>query len=149
MNKEILIGIAILILVVVGIAYMSTKDFTNKNIPAVESNASTPQEQNLSENEPLENTTAPLPTEPQTQMINMLDFEFSPDEITIEKGDTVTWVNKGRGTHYVMTSSGLKILDSKTIKKGESWSYTFEEVGRHKYFSPIYPRMTGIVIVKE
>lgn len=87
--------------------------------------------------------------QPKEYVVEMLDFEFSPQDITIKKGDTVKWVNKGKGPHYVMTSSGLKILDSKTIKSGESFSYTFQEIGKHKYFSPIYQRMFGTVTVEK
>lgn len=87
--------------------------------------------------------------ESNTHVVEMLDFEFSPKDIVIKKGDTVTWINNGEGRHFVMTSSGKRLLDSGIVEPGESYSHTFEDVGRHKYFSPIYTSVTGTVTVEE
>ena len=152
MNKKILISVIVIaILIIAGlIIYVSLRNTDETPIANNDSDNVT-QEQNNSIVEPQteENETEVLVNSSGNHTVEMLDFEFSPREITIRKGDTVTWTNKGKGPHYVMTSSGKRILDSKTIHSGESWSYTFEDLGTHRYFSPIYSAMSGSVYVEE
>jgi len=95
--------------------------------------------------EPIANPTP----ETTTHTVAMRDFAFEPKDITVRPGDTVTWVNEGKGKHYVLTTRGKRILDSGYINPGDSWSYTFtaDDVGGHVYFSPIYEVMKGSVLV--
>lgn len=80
---------------------------------------------------------------------------FSPELITINKGDTVVWVNKGDG--YYWPASNLhpthKIyeeFDPKSpISPGESWSFTFERAGMWKYHDHLWPSNVGEVTVRE
>jgi len=80
--------------------------------------------------------------------VQMYDFYFEPETLTIAAGETVTWVNRGRGVHAVLTLRGTRILDSDNLKAGESWNFTFSEPGEYDYVSPIYPGMLGTVIVE-
>ena len=52
--------------------------------------------------------------------VEMLDDEFKPKAITIEEGDTITWVNKGTKTHAAAIGTireglGINHLDFKII----------------------------------
>lgn len=72
--------------------------------------------------------------------------DFSPKEITVSVGDTVTWTNKDDVPHTVTAYD--KSFDSKLFKGEESWSHTFTKPGRYEYYCSPHPWMKGVVIVK-
>lgn len=86
----------------------------------------------------------------------MADRAYEPNHITIKKGTTVTWTNYDSTMHTVTsgTSDGrLKnpdgIFDSGLFKKGETFSYTFNESGEFPYYCNPHPWAQGVVIVEE
>ncbi len=79
---------------------------------------------------------------------------YSPNEITVEVGTTVVWTNEDTTMHtvtsgtvadLVATADGL--FDSGFLAEGETFSYTFTEVGEFPYFCQPHPWMQGTVIV--
>lgn len=116
--------------------------------------------QNTTTNEPSHNTTEPTtsrPTggqgaeEPQTgEVVVMIQsFAFSPNNLTIKKGTTVTWTNNDEVQHTVTADDNSSGLDSKLLAKGESYQFTFDEVGSFGYHCKPHPQMTAIVTVVE
>lgn len=79
--------------------------------------------------------------------VNIDGFAFEPDTITVKKGATVTWTNLDSAEHTATSDDGL--FDSGLLAKGESWSFTFEEVGSYGYYCIPHPFMTGTVVVTE
>ncbi len=79
-----------------------------------------------------------------TAQVLIKDFKFQPAEITINKGDTVTWTHPGTASHTV------KFADSESpiLKNGASYSKTFNQAGTFAYSCGIHPYMKGTVIVK-
>jgi len=93
---------------------------------------------------------------------------FSPNELTINQGDTVKWINKDSArhwpasamhpTHTVYPSSDIKkcgtseqssIFDAcKGLAQGESWSFTFNEKGSWNYHDHLFPGLRGKIIVQ-
>ena len=82
-----------------------------------------------------------------TDEVEIEDFAFNPSPITVKKGTKVTWTNKDTAEHTVTGTSGGP--DSGLFGKGESYSFTFNEVGAFSYFCEPHPHMTGTVIVTE
>jgi len=74
------------------------------------------------------------------------NYAYSPAEITITAGTTVTWTNKDSVRHTVTTRNPL--FDSGLFAKGESFSYTFNQAGDFEYYCIPHPYMTGKVSVK-
>jgi plastocyanin len=74
------------------------------------------------------------------------NFSFTPKEITIAKGTTVTWVNHDDVPHTVV--NGDKVFRSKALDTDDQFSFTFTEPGTYTYFCSVHPMMTGKVIVK-
>lgn len=72
------------------------------------------------------------------------DFKFQPAEITIQKGETITWTNQDSARH---TATG-KSFDSGLLSKGESFKQTFNEAGVFDYICTPHPYMKGKVIVQ-
>ncbi len=64
---------------------------------------------------------------------------FEPLNLTIEPGDTVTWVNQDDEDHNMVTfpdgyPKGADGFESPYLtKKGEKWSHTFEKPGTYNY----------------
>ena len=64
-------------------------------------------------------------------------YRFEPDKLTIQQGDTVTFVNVQDDEHNVMfeeVPEGADFATSPMLKKeGEKWSHTFTKEGSYKY----------------
>lgn len=93
---------------------------------------------------------------------------FEPADVSIEVGDTVTWVNNSTGnmwpatamhpTHTVYPGSDFKkcntpeekgIFDAcRGIPPGESYTFTFTRVGNWKYHDHLNTQEFGSVTVK-
>ncbi len=91
---------------------------------------------------------------PQIITVSMVDNEFQPPRITVNKNDTIKWVNNGFLDHT--TTSGEVgvpngIWDSGIIHLGSSYSFTFNDTGTYQYFCSIYWQqgMVGSVTVVE
>src|SRR5215212_9979894 len=78
--------------------------------------------------------------------VTISDFSFSPGTITINQGDTVTWVNNGPTPHSATSSSGA--FDTGIFQKGQSRSHTFTEAGTFAYICTPHPFMKGTVVVQ-
>ena len=72
------------------------------------------------------------------------DFKFQPAEITIQKGETITWINQDSARH---TATG-KSFDSGLLSKGEAFKQTFNEAGVFDYICTPHPYMKGKVTVQ-
>lgn len=87
--------------------------------------------------------------------IRMTEDGFSPEEISVSKGDTVVWVNEG--TDYRWPASDLhpthgiysEFDPREPINSGESWSFTFDKVGNWKYHDHLRSNLKGLVVVNE
>ena len=66
--------------------------------------------------------------------VRMEDNFFTPANITVEPGTTVTWVQSGDNPHTTTSYDGL--WDSGMIEGGSggTFSFTFEEPGTYDYF---------------
>ncbi|MDQ3854243.1 MAG: cupredoxin family copper-binding protein [Thermoproteota archaeon] len=71
---------------------------------------------------------------------------YNPNPIEIKVGDTVTWINDDSSRHTV-TSSNDSTFDSDIMRRGERFSFTFDNVGEYPYFCTLHPSMVGTVIV--
>jgi uncharacterized protein (TIGR03118 family) len=91
-----------------------------------------------------------------TTHVDMIDFGFSPQNVTIVVGDTVTWTNTGSFTHTTTsgtTTGGVRhpdgLWDSGSVLPGQTYSRVFTQAGTFPYYcTPHYTSMTGTVTVK-
>jgi plastocyanin len=101
-------------------------------------------------------TTAPLsaakPKQSKTlgenHTVKMTDNKFTPKDVTVNTGDTVTWVNAGEVKHTA-TSDSAGMFDTKDVKAGGSSSpIAFSAPGTFPYHCVFHGGMKGSVIVK-
>jgi len=74
------------------------------------------------------------------------NFTFTPKEITVPKGTTVTWVNHDDVPHTVVSTD--KKFKSRALDTDEKFSFTFSDSGIYGYFCSVHPVMRGKVIVR-
>ena len=82
-----------------------------------------------------------------TQDINVTidNFTFTPPELNVKVGDTVTWTNHDDIPHTVVSAGKFR---SKTMDTDNSFSFTFTSAGDYKYFCSLHPHMTGMIKVE-
>jgi amicyanin len=73
-------------------------------------------------------------------------FTFAPQQVTVKAGTTVTWINDDDVPHTVASST--KLFKSKTLDTKDSFSFTFTTPGTYEYFCSLHPHMTGAVVVE-
>jgi nitrite reductase (NO-forming) len=81
---------------------------------------------------------------------------YDPLDVTVKVGTTIRWTNEDPVAHTVTsgTSDGTKgtpdgAFDSGFLNEGDSWTFTFTEVGSFPYFCTPHPWMAGSVTVTE
>lgn len=81
---------------------------------------------------------------PKLHTVEIRDMKFVPDDLTIQKGDTVRWVNRDIMAHDV-TEEGNTSNTSSLIPSGESWET--EITSTFQYYCSIHMVMKGQVKV--
>ena len=78
--------------------------------------------------------------------VDIDQFTFLPQRITVKAGTTVTWTNDDDDSHTVASSS--KVFKSKALDTADKFSFTFTTPGTYAYFCSVHPHMTGAVVVE-
>ena len=81
-----------------------------------------------------------------TVTVTIENGKFNPESTTINKGDSVVWLNKDGSTHHI--SSQVAGLESADLTNNQTYSYTFNTVGTFSYSDKIKTAMKGTIIVK-
>ena len=80
----------------------------------------------------------------------MGDNFYSPDEITVAVGATVTWqITQGDANHDVVAADG-SFRSNSPMGRGDLFSYTFTKAGEFAYMCSFHiaEHMVGKVLVK-
>ncbi len=80
-------------------------------------------------------------------VVTIDNFMFTPMELTIPAGATVTWINKDDVPHTVVSVDHK--FKSQALDTDEKFSFTFSDPGTYGYFCSLHPRMTGKIIVNK
>jgi len=75
-------------------------------------------------------------------------FQFSPSELKVPRGTTVTFVNKDATPHTVTPKVPGSFQKTGRILSGASKTVTFDKAGTFDYFCEIHTTMTGMVVVQ-
>ena len=79
--------------------------------------------------------------------MEIVDFAFAPDALSVAVGGRVTFTNRDDATHTA-TGSGASLIDSPDITTDESFAVTFDEAGTYEYLCKFHPFMTGSITVE-
>jgi plastocyanin len=81
-----------------------------------------------------------------SHQVGIAGFSFSPNSLTINVGDTVTWDNSDVQHHTATADDGS--FDTGPISSGTPKSVTFSTAGTFAYHCNIHPTMTATLVVK-
>lgn len=97
--------------------------------------------------------TAALPVAAETYSVSVVDSAFSPSQLTIQQGDTVSWINEGSLPHNVRADDGSfrcaqgcdgKGGNGSPSSSGWSFSLTFDDPGMIRYYCEVHGAPGGI-----
>jgi plastocyanin len=92
-----------------------------------------------------EDETAPSGDAVRSARVEIEDFAYDPDPVTIEEGGKVTWINRDSAPHTATAEDGS--FDTGTLEEGKLGSASFKEAGAYEYICTIHPEMHGTVEV--
>lgn len=142
--KKVLPVIVVALIVGVGIVLLTSAGKDNQPVTN-NTNADTAMDMPATNTEPSTKTEAV-----QTDKVSIKEFAYSPAEITVKKGTTVTWTNQDSVGHDVTpVNETAEFKKSSLLSKGQSYSVTFNTVGSFAYFCSPHPFMKAQVTVTE
>ena len=84
--------------------------------------------------------------------VSIVDDDFEPPEIIVQRGDTVVWIHRGARPHGVRAGDGS--FDSSPgcsfqnggacMRNGDRFSRTFDQAGTFTYFCPVHGSANGV-----
>jgi plastocyanin len=79
--------------------------------------------------------------------VEIADFAYDPDPVTVQVGGKVIWLNQDSAPHTATAEDGS--FDTGTLEEGKLKSETFKQAGTYEYICQIHPDMHGTVEVIE
>jgi plastocyanin len=79
----------------------------------------------------------------QQHTIAIAQMKFVPEQLTVHKGDQITFVNNDMVLHNIVDSSGKLLIDS--LQAGVSKTITISE--SFGYYCSLHPVMKGRIVV--
>ena len=80
--------------------------------------------------------------------IEIKDFAFNPQTLTVKSGEKVTWINRDEEPHTIV-SVGKQFKKSTALDTDQEFTITVGAPGTYEYFCSVHPKMTGIIIVEK
>jgi len=93
------------------------------------------------------NELAPSGDAVRSAKVEIVDFAYEPDRVTIEEGGKVTWINRDAEPHTATADDDS--FDTGRLGEGKLKSESFKKAGEYPYFCKIHPAMRGTVEVVE
>jgi plastocyanin len=82
---------------------------------------------------------------PKTHVVTIENMRFSPDALTMQRGDRVVWINKDLFPHTA--TADTKVFDSSSIEPSASWTYVGRKPGEYAYGCTLHPTMKARLTV--
>jgi plastocyanin len=79
--------------------------------------------------------------------VEIVDFRFSPRELTIGRSEAVTWTNEDPFDHWIV-STDPDVLDSGEMSQAQTYTKTFPRAGTYEYYCNIHNYMKATVTVR-
>src|SRR5437667_4196329 len=93
-------------------------------------------------------TKDPNVTTTKQNRIEIKDFAFNPQTITVKSGEKVTWINRDEEPHTVV-SVEKQFKKSTALDTDQEFTVVAGSPGTYGYFCSVHPKMTGTIIVKQ
>ncbi|HWO16035.1 MAG TPA: cupredoxin family copper-binding protein [Solirubrobacterales bacterium] len=96
---------------------------------------------------PSGNAPAPSGEAVRSAKVEIVDFAYDPDPVTIQTGGKVIWINRDAEPHTATADD--ESFDTGTLEEGKLKSESFKEPGSYPYVCEIHPTMQGTVEVVD
>ncbi len=80
--------------------------------------------------------------------IEIKDFAFNPQTLTVKSGEKVTWINRDEEPHTVV-SVEKQFKKSTALDTDQEFTITAGAPGTYTYFCSVHPKMTGTIVVEK
>lgn len=90
---------------------------------------------------------APSGEAARAEKVEIANFAYGPDPVTVQVGGKVIWLNQDSAPHTATAEDGS--FDTGTLEEGKLKSETFKQAGTYEYICQIHPDMHGVVKVVE
>ena len=80
--------------------------------------------------------------------IEIKDFAFNPQTITVKSGEKVTWINRDDEPHTIV-SVEKQFKKSTALDTDQEFTVTAGAPGTYNYFCSVHPKMTGTIVVEQ
>src|SRR6266496_4670439 len=78
--------------------------------------------------------------------IEIKDFAFNPQILTVKSGEKITWINRDEEPHTVV-SVEKQFKKSTALDTDQEFTITVGAPGTYTYFCSVHPKMTGTIVV--
>ena len=85
-------------------------------------------------------------TEGSSDAVDIVEFEFAPEEITVAAGTTVEFLNQDTAAHTATADDSS--FDTEELGKGDASEITFDDPGTYSYYCRFHVFMKGSVVVE-
>ena len=80
--------------------------------------------------------------------IEIKDFAFNPQALTVKSGEKVTWINRDEEPHTVV-SVEKQFKKSAPLDTDQEFTTIAGGPGTYSYFCSVHPKMTGTIVVEK
>ena len=80
--------------------------------------------------------------------IEIKDFAFNPQILTVKSGEKITWINRDEEPHTIV-SVEKQFKKSSALDTDQEFTITAGAPGRYTYFCSVHPKMTGTIVVEK
>jgi plastocyanin len=80
--------------------------------------------------------------------IEIKDFAFNPQTLTVKSGEKVTWINRDEEPHTIV-SVEKQFKKSTALDTDQEFTITVGAPGTYDYFCSVHPKMTGTIVVEK
>jgi plastocyanin len=80
--------------------------------------------------------------------IEIKDFAFNPQTITVKSGEKITWINRDEEPHTIV-SVEKQFKKSPALDTDEKFTVVAGSPGTYSYYCSVHPKMTGTIVVKQ
>jgi plastocyanin len=87
-------------------------------------------------------------TDSKQNRIEIKDFAFNPQTLTVKSGDKITWINRDEEPHTIV-SVEKQFKKSTALDTDQEFTITAGAPGTYTYFCSVHPKMTGTIVVEK
>jgi plastocyanin len=80
--------------------------------------------------------------------IEIKDFAFNPQTLTVKSGEKITWINRDEEPHTIV-SVEKQFKKSSALDTDQEFTVTAGAPGTYTYFCSVHPKMTGTIVVQN